>query len=1393
MKNLTILCIISVFTIISFPALPLDTNKIIANGSSGLAFGDPSSLVYAAPYVIDGAPLFYNKFVEDPSSNRVIDLTKLFVGDGGSASLAYEVISIESNGFISGSLLAGGVLTINFIPGQLGSAKVIVKATDVNSLSGQYEFLVQVVPQPSAFIRINAGGNSYASWEADKYFTGGSVYSNPKPIANTQDDILFQTEHWGSNFSYNIPVPQSGYYRISLLFAEIYHGVENSTGIGARVFNVAAEGNLILSNFDIYLTAGGPAKALVEEIDSVLVTDGFLSLQFTGVVDNAKISAIQLSAYTFDEVPNVPPSVQNPGDRYVFEGGSLSIPIIASDLNFGDVLQYQASGLPLSLSIDPSTGLISGNIEDGPNKFPVIVTVTDNKGASSQVNFDINVIKPIDYSLRINAGGTAKTYGQEIWITDQFFLDGAAFVGTGDITNTTKDGVYLSERIGSRINYEIPMPGPGRYNVTLHFAEFFWNALGQRIFNVNIESGQASLLNYDIFQKAGGANLAVSETFTVDVTDGALTLLFTKIVDEAKISGIEISSCVSPSINSVSASVTEICNGGSTVITVNGNLGSATAWNLYTSSCGGTLVASNTTGIFQVSPTLTTTYYIKGEGGCGIATSCETIEIKVATTPDVTITAIGPICTGDASVNLQAATSGGKWSGVGIINSDLGLFDPSTAGAGNHTITYTLTIGTCTYIDTETVQVIQGPNATITSEGPFCESDSPVNLTATTAGGIWSGTGITDSSLGTFDPNLAAAGSHVISYEVSVGSCSSIGTKTIIVAALASDVTINAAGPFCANEAPVNLTAASNGGTWSGTGITNGALGTFDPKISGPGNFVITYKITAGACSAEDTETITVNAPSNATITPAGPFCKSDSPVNLVAATNGGTWSGKGITNSSLGTFSPSVAGPGSHLITYTIVSGVCTSIDTETIFIPDPTINAAGPFCTVDSPVTFGAATPGGTWSGAGITNTAIGTFDPSVAGPGSHVITYTIISGACTAVDSKTIQVSAKPNATISAAGPFCTSDVSVTLTAANSGGSWSGKGITNAILGTFSPTVAGPGSHVITYTINSGACTSIGTRTIQVTPPPNATITTTSPYCENDLPGTLKAATAGGTWSGKGITNASLGTFDPLVAGPGNHAITYSVTSGTCTSSDTKTIKVDAIPDLTLSAAGPFCSGSEPVTLKAATAGGTWSGKGITDALLGTFSPKVAGSGSHLIGYTLTSGACTALETETIQVDSKVVNATVTLSGNTLTATADGVSYQWINCADNTNIVGQTAKTFTPTQVGSYSVKLTDSGCIAFSSCIDVLIVGIEENYGDNVTVYPNPAIDKLTIELTKVMAGVKIDITDLTGRSAWKGSYDFVKTVEIDTKQFNAGIYLIRIKSAEVRTTIKVIIR
>jgi hypothetical protein len=91
---------------------------------------------------------------------------------------------------------------------------------------------------------------------------------------------------------------------------------------------------------------------------------------------------------------NQRPVVTNPGDQTNDEGEGVTLDIVASDPD-GDVLTFSASGLPPGLSIDTSSGQISGTLPAGSaGVYNVTVTADDGNGGSDSASFTWTVNGP---------------------------------------------------------------------------------------------------------------------------------------------------------------------------------------------------------------------------------------------------------------------------------------------------------------------------------------------------------------------------------------------------------------------------------------------------------------------------------------------------------------------------------------------------------------------------------------------------------------------------------------------------------------------------------------------------------------------------------------------------------------------------------------------------------------------------------------------------------------------------------------------------------------------------------------------------------------------------------------------------------------------------------------
>jgi len=162
-------------------------------------------------------------------------------------------------------------------------------------------------PQSSALYRIDSGSNSSytdtsgKTWGPDTGFANGVAEnggSPPPSIANTDNDTLYQTYRGEvKTLNYNLPISKPQKVDLYLHFAELYWGVKADTadgGRGSRIFDVKAEGNTVLNDFDIAAAAGGPQRFVQRAIKGVSVTDGTLDLDFIASKDFPAISAISV-------------------------------------------------------------------------------------------------------------------------------------------------------------------------------------------------------------------------------------------------------------------------------------------------------------------------------------------------------------------------------------------------------------------------------------------------------------------------------------------------------------------------------------------------------------------------------------------------------------------------------------------------------------------------------------------------------------------------------------------------------------------------------------------------------------------------------------------------------------------------------------------------------------------------------------------------------------------------------------------------------------------------------------------------------------------------------------------------------------------------------------------
>lgn len=385
-------------------------------------------------------------------------------------------------------------------------------------------------------------------------------------------------------------------------------------------------------------------------------------------------------------------------------------------------------------------------------------------------------------------------------------------------------------------------------------------------------------------------------------------------------------------------------------------------------------------------------------------------------------------------------------------------------------------------------------------------------------------------------------------------------------------------------------------------------------------------------------------------IIPEPSYCNSDTPVTFrITAPGGKTWACNvaGVivnTGSGEAVFSPAlVPGPFPRNITIHYQNpnymgepaapyDPLTWFYSYTVTITTPPIVSFAPIADV---CVNGAIFPlaprgnpaGGIYTGAGVD--AGGFFHPSVAGAGTHSISYTYPSVGCNAVAYQMVTVRALPPVSLAPFSSICIDAAPITLTTGSpGGGTYSGTGVA---AGMFNPGTAGVGTHTITYTFSDGFCTNSASQTITVNPLPAVTIGgLLAQQCDTDPPYTITGfpTEAAGTFIGNGITDNGNGTaiFNPGTSGLGIHNIIYTYTAATgCSNSNLQKARVGT--ELFMNGlASNYCANNPATSFTYTPANSVnplnrVSGPGITDNLNGTatFNPAAATVGNNTIRYT------------------------------------------------------------------------------------------------------------------------------------------------------------------------------
>ena len=415
--------------------------------------------------------------------------------------------------------------------------------------------------------------------------------------------------------------------------------------------------------------------------------------------------------------PNAPTGLNaSPGSAKVY----LSWDASDSGATGYIVKRATSSGGPYSTVASPATNNYTDTGVANCATYYYVVSATNSVGASTNSSEQTAALGT--FAVAVNSGGGAAGQFQ----ADAYVAGGtqgamsAATIDTSGLIAPAPQAVYQAERYGNFTYTFTGLTSGVNYKVRLHFAETYWNAVGQRRFNVSINGTQV-LTNFDIIAVAGASNKAVIQELNATANSGQIAVQYTTVTDNARASGIEI---ILPR-PTAPASLTAIASNSQVIL--NWNALTSASYNVKRALASGGPFTPVFSGLSVTNCTdsgLTngvTYYYVVS----AVLSACEsTNSAFVSATPacslppSPTVGNNGPIWAG-MTLNLTASTVPGatyNWTGPNGFSStsqNPSIVNASTNASGLFTVT--AATGGCTSAPATTT-VIVNPPASLTIE-----------------------------------------------------------------------------------------------------------------------------------------------------------------------------------------------------------------------------------------------------------------------------------------------------------------------------------------------------------------------------------------------------------------------------------------------------------------------------------------------------------------------------------------------------------------------------------------------------------------------------------------------------------------------------------------------------
>ncbi|WP_462261158.1 malectin domain-containing carbohydrate-binding protein [Ferruginibacter sp.] len=344
----------------------------------------------------------------------------------------WDKVNIQYNvlyavGYINGKAVARDTITLFHLPQSPNFNKLYANAKNITKSQDRYQYIHRIncgggVVQDENGNTWWPDGNNFSSWTNDFENMPKDFASQRRtfaPIKNTKDWKLFQSFRYGKDkmkFDFDV---EDGNYLVELYFIEPWLGIDGKNTKGMRLFDVAANGKIVINDLDIWSATG--TNTVVKKTFFAKAVNEKIIISFPeSKVGQALISAIAIAKKT-EYIGKRGPAKRfgsykiqswlDIGDKQ-FANESIQINSLPSNLFGADWVQLNAVSQTetfyydfnnaTDLFVAVKESYITGDLLKGFEHLQTQI-ITDEKGGTKYVLYRKRFVKDDTVSININS------------------------------------------------------------------------------------------------------------------------------------------------------------------------------------------------------------------------------------------------------------------------------------------------------------------------------------------------------------------------------------------------------------------------------------------------------------------------------------------------------------------------------------------------------------------------------------------------------------------------------------------------------------------------------------------------------------------------------------------------------------------------------------------------------------------------------------------------------------------------------------------------------------------------------------------------------------------------------------------------------------------------------